>query len=63
MEVVCWRQPPHLQELLDLELWVLDPAILLLQLLDEVTNRGMLRAAGPGALGNVLEKYVRTNTS
>ena len=49
---------PHLRELLDL-----DPAILLLQLLDEVTNRGMLRAAGPGALGNVLEKYVRTNTS
>ena len=41
---------------------VLDPAILLLQLIDEVTDRGMLRAAGvrhgagPGALGNVLVK-------
>ena len=45
-EVVCWRQPPHLRELLYLELQVLDPAVLLLQLLDEVPGRGLLRAAG-----------------
>ena len=48
MEVKCWRQPRHLGELLYLELQVLDPAVLLLQLLDEVPGRGLLRAAGLG---------------